>query len=91
MGDLDKLHKYYDQMIAENVALNPSGARNLLLSGVDYHLYLYDLQDDKENKDKIKEDCMKFVDWAMTVYKQHNITFVRYHQLSLQHKLDRMD
>eukprot|EP01084_Bolivina_argentea_P200658 343101_1 len=69
--DLERLYKYYDQMMDANMALNPSGGHNLLLAGIDY--YAYEIQNNLEEKETLKEECMKFVDWALAQYKRHNI------------------
>merc|ERR1719433_1623415 len=83
--DLDKLYKYYDEMIKNGIAVNPNAAQNLLLSGID--CYLQKIESNIGDKEELKMECQEFVDWALSQYKRHNITLIPYHQDLMNQKL----
>merc|ERR1712154_29780 len=69
--DLERLKGFYADLQTQGLKLNPSAAQNLLLSGVDCFVWM--AQQNPEDKEAIKAECMAYVDWALLQYKEHGV------------------
>eukprot|EP01084_Bolivina_argentea_P002197 4054_1 len=85
-SDLDKLYKYYDEMINKGIQLNPLCANSLLLAGVEH--YKFELMNNQNNKEEIKKDLTKYIDWALLQFKKYNLCLTKSQNDNLEQKLN---
>lgn len=86
--DLDKLYGYYREMMEQKVSMNPNAAQNLLLSGIDSHIYK--IENGIGDKEQVRKECQEFVNWALQQYKEHGLTLIQYHEQIMNKKLQRI-